>query len=268
MVEQADAALEAGDVVAAGTWYVRIAHHYYRTADDLIAGIRPRLEAEAARGDADAKALLAGLLLEFDKEPVRAAQLFREAADAGVREGMRGLGHLFATGKGVPQDDVRAAELFRRSAELGDPVGTFSLAGCYRDGRGVPINAKEFLVWLRRAADLCLHDACALLAQTLERQRKPEEAWAWHLKAAELGNVSSAFVVADGYRSGNAWVPRDIVQSARWFLSTLNDGITDGFRTVVDMTLAMTADQVREAGVLSGREREAQMLIDRFFTDN
>src|ERR1041385_2166527 len=52
MVEQADAALEAGDVVAAGNWYVRIAHHYYRTADDLIAGIRPRLQAAAAPGAA------------------------------------------------------------------------------------------------------------------------------------------------------------------------------------------------------------------------
>ncbi|WP_344664580.1 tetratricopeptide repeat protein [Catenulispora yoronensis] len=264
MTEQAEMALAVDDVVAAVNWYVRMARRYYGSAGENVQTLRPRVEAAAAAGDVEAKALLGGLLLEYDRAPEQAVQLFVEAVDGGSAAGMRGLGHLLANGLGMPADEPRAAELFRQSAELGDAVSAFNLAQCYSKGRGVRINAKSYLEWLRRAAELCHNDACAQYAEVLDRQRKPEEAWLWHIKAAELGNIPSALTVGATYRDGSPLIERDPVQAVRWFLSTLDRGISDGFREADGMAPALTAAQIREAGVLSGHEPEAQLLIDRY----
>lgn len=53
------------------------------------------------------------------KDPIRAAQLYCEAARGGDPEAMFGLGWMYANGRGVDRDDALAASLFARAASYG-----------------------------------------------------------------------------------------------------------------------------------------------------
>jgi len=53
------------------------------------------------------------------KDPMRAADLYCEAARGGDPEAMFGLGWMYANGRGVPRDDALAASLFARAASYG-----------------------------------------------------------------------------------------------------------------------------------------------------
>ena len=53
------------------------------------------------------------------KDPLRAAKLYCDAAQAGDAEAMFSLGWMYANGRGVPRDDAAAAALFARAAALG-----------------------------------------------------------------------------------------------------------------------------------------------------
>lgn len=63
------------------------------------------------------------------------------------------LGNCYLQGQGVERDPVKAAEWFRRAAEQADSMGEFSLAVAYELGRGVTADAAEAVRWYRRAAE-------------------------------------------------------------------------------------------------------------------
>lgn len=53
------------------------------------------------------------------KDPLRAANLYCDAARAGDAEAMFNLGWMYANGRGIERDDAAAAALFARAAALG-----------------------------------------------------------------------------------------------------------------------------------------------------
>jgi hypothetical protein len=53
------------------------------------------------------------------KDPVRAAELYCEAARVGDAEAAYALGWMYANGRGLPRDDAHAAALFERAADGG-----------------------------------------------------------------------------------------------------------------------------------------------------
>jgi TPR repeat protein len=71
----------------------------------------------------------------------------------------------------VSDSQTKAAQLFREAAEAGDPEGQFQYALCLRDGRGVSRDLAEAHKWLEKAVNAGHVDAPQILSQL---QRPPE----------------------------------------------------------------------------------------------
>src|SRR5580698_789293 len=67
----------------------------------------------------------------------QALPLFLQAANAGNAAGMRSLGVMYETGRGVAKDNAHAAVWYRKAADGGDAEGMNNLGVMYENGQGV-----------------------------------------------------------------------------------------------------------------------------------
>lgn len=260
MIAFADAALAAGDVIAAGNWLINVRRLRSAGLEVKFGGLMPELERLAQAGDGDAAALFAGILLGDESDPNRAIQLFREAADAGVAEGKRGLGYMLLHGIGVEKDSEAANRLFLAGAEMGDGYAAYNLAVNLYHGEGIERDGREFWRWLRFAARRGIPEACALLGESLYAQKKPEEALPWFVAAANSGHAPAMFAAGEMFRDGDG-TSVDNVQAVRWFLAMLDRSNGDGVHEAIRLAPRMSIEEIREAGRLSGHETDAELLI-------
>ncbi|MEU1653569.1 tetratricopeptide repeat protein [Streptomyces pristinaespiralis] len=209
---------------------------------------------------AGANALLGGIHLAFDTQHERALSLFRRAALSGDPQGMRGLGFMLAEGMGTTANRAEANEWFQRGAELGDGYCAYNMALASREGLGMRRNAKEFLAYLRQAADAGVPEACALLADQYNARDEEEDAFGWYLTAAQAGHVPAMWVVAARYEAGLG-TGEDKVQAVRWLLQMMHRGNGDGFHEALRIARGMSADDVRRAGELADRTPDAEAIL-------
>ena len=62
------------------------------------------------------------------------------------------LGHMYANGYGVPENDKTAVKWFTKAAEQGLAEGQFNLGAMYDLGDGVPENDKTAVKWYNLAS--------------------------------------------------------------------------------------------------------------------
>ena len=162
----------ADDPGQAAHWFFQAWQNGLNTEQDIVR-VRADLEAAAEGGSAVAQNAL-GLILTFgEDDPAAAAPWFEKAAAQDHPEAMRSLGYLLGEGKGVPKDDVRAAGLYRRAAELGDAYAQLNLAGMIDQGLGgLKRDVSEAIEWFRRAAQQGLRDANQRLAELLAERNQ------------------------------------------------------------------------------------------------
>lgn len=141
------------------------------TAPDSAAAPAPSgraaLAQRAEAGDATAQHDLAIAYLtgkDGPKDPVKAAELLREAAIQGLASAQYNLAVLYETGQGVRKDDVRALLWYHSAAEQGHPNAQYNLGVMYAEGRGIPLNFEEAARWFRAAANQGLARALYNLA--------------------------------------------------------------------------------------------------------
>jgi TPR repeat protein len=77
---------------------------------------------------------------------------WRSLAEAGDLEAMLGVGTLYDTGHGVPQNFGEALIWYRRAAEAGSARAAFNVGAMYDNGRGTEKDTKEAIKWWRQAA--------------------------------------------------------------------------------------------------------------------
>ena len=122
-----------------------------QTPDETIAELR----ALAEQGDASAQSNL-GLMYATGKgvpqDDAEAVRWYRLAAEQGHAEAQATLGAMYAIGRGVPQDDVEAVRWVRLAAEQGHAEAQGALGAMYMNGRGAPQDDETAHVWLNLAA--------------------------------------------------------------------------------------------------------------------
>jgi len=94
--------------------------------------------------------------------------LLAEQGDPAARAG---LGTLYASGQGVPQDYAEAARWYGLAASQGFQFAQVSLAQLYESGRGVPENPLKALMWFTLAS-FAPGDVGATAKQNNERLRQ------------------------------------------------------------------------------------------------
>jgi TPR repeat protein len=88
-----------------------------------------------------------------DRDPVKAVEWYRKAAELGLVTAQLELGDLYRIGEGVQQDYFEAAKWFRRAAEQGHPIGENTIGYMYCRGEGVSRDYRHGAEWLQKAAD-------------------------------------------------------------------------------------------------------------------
>lgn len=127
----------------------------------------------------------------FARDDVEAAAFYARAAALGDVDAMLGLGFLYFSGAGVPEDARIAARYFALAAARGDATAEFNLAWCYYSGAGVPED---------RAAAARLYERAAARGYT----------------HAEF-NCGVLFALGDG-------VPRDLARARSWLARAAGKG--------------------------------------------
>lgn len=111
-------------------------------------------EKAAANGDDEAAYIAAIMYVEnYEIRPnsARAAELLRQAANAGIAGAQADYGLLVYQGAGVPQSTEDAAIWFEKSARGGDREGQFLFAFTLAKGEGVTQSYEDAYYWILRS---------------------------------------------------------------------------------------------------------------------
>lgn len=111
----------------------------------------------AEGGDADAHAHLGHMYANgvgVDQNNDTAKQYFQGAADAGNPSGQFGLGYMYLTGQSVEQDHRTAFKLFQHASEAGNAEAWFHMGVMYLNGWGVKPSHRQALECFTIAAQV------------------------------------------------------------------------------------------------------------------
>jgi uncharacterized protein len=165
---------------------------------------------------------------EVPRDPEKALELMKEAAEAGHAGALGGVGYFYASGVGVPKDPGEAARWFRKGAEAGSPKAQFNLGSVLLAGAGVPKDEAEGRTWIERAAEAGFPEAQARMGQMYffgecGLEEDTEAARKWLLPAAEAGipQAQNALGFILAYAKG---VPADPDAAEQWFRKAAEQG--------------------------------------------
>ena len=77
----------------------------------------------------------------------------RQAADGGDADAVAHLGHMYANGVGVDQNNETARQLFQAAADAGNPIGQFGLGYMHLTGHGMEQNHRAAFKLFQRASE-------------------------------------------------------------------------------------------------------------------
>lgn len=105
-------------------------------------------------GHADAARLVAQLLHHQHGNPEAAIGYLQQAADAGDAGAMVHLGHAYANGLVVEQDNATAWRWFWNAAEAGRPGGFFGLGYMHLTGQGAEVDYRQAMQYFKYAIEI------------------------------------------------------------------------------------------------------------------
>jgi TPR repeat protein len=133
-------------------------------------------------------------------------------------------------------DPVRAADLYRRAAELGHPLAALRYGLALTEGSGVKkdlVTAHKWLIYAQRngvpEAALALGDNYARTPPSRDKaanEKVLQVAVSWYEAAAQAGVASAQLKLANAYVAG-AGVARDPAQAQRWYFRAAQQGLPD-----------------------------------------
>ncbi len=138
-------------------------------------------------------------------------------------------------GPAVP-DPVRAADLYRRAAEKGHPLAALRYGLALAEGTGVRKDGAAAQKWLLQAHQDGVPEAALALADMTVRmpaikdkaanQKLVELAIGWYESAANAGVASAQFKLANAYFAGRG-VARDPAQAFFWYGRAARQGLPE-----------------------------------------
>eukprot|EP01037_Dinobryon_pediforme_P002494 gene2494-2533_t len=188
----------------------------------------------AARGNAQAQFALGAAKLEgkgIPKDKDGAKRLFELAAAQNNAGALYNLG-IMALEDAAGAAPVKAAQLFQQAAELGDLDACYSLALLYKNGLGVEKNLPEAVKWLAKAAQEkhvnSMIELGLMQFNGLGTERDETSAARWFLKAAELNNAIGQNRIARLLAAGRG-VPVNKIEAAKWHVLARAQGEQDAW---------------------------------------
>lgn len=181
-------------------------------------------------------------------------------------------------------DPVRAADLYRRAAQLGHPLAALRYGLALNEGVGVrkdPTLAQQWLIYAEKSgvpeAALAMGDLAARTPASRDKaanEKAVRAAITWYQAAAQAGVASAQFKLANAYFAG-AGVTRDPQQAQQWYARAAAQGqpeaehalgifLTGGLAGPPDAVEGykwlLLADRAGHADSRSVREKAAEKL--------
>jgi len=168
------------------------------------------------------------------RDYVSALNILRPLAEQGDATAQFQLGHLWATGSGVPQDNAEAAKWYLSAAVRGYVRAQATAGEMYAEGKGVQRDPAEAVRWYRKAAErMCAPAMVALGVMYAEGKgvRKDQaEALRWWQQAANIGDLRARDLIrkARAQANGAPLLPADEVRTLASRTQSSTDEITSG----------------------------------------
>jgi TPR repeat protein len=171
------------------------------------------------------------------RDLVQARAWLEKAAATNDPYALYALGRAMDESLGPAQaDPVRAADLYRRAAELGHPLAALRYGLALSDGAGVKkdlIMGQKWLIYAQRngvpEAALALADNYARTLASRDKvvnEKTIQAAVSWYEAAAQAGVASAQFKLANAYFAG-VGVARDPMQAQSWYLRAAQQGLPE-----------------------------------------
>lgn len=153
------------------------------------------------------------------RDDKKAYELFKKAADKGDAEGLFKLGVCYSQGYSVPRDDAKAYEFFQQAADKGSTNGMCAVGGRYeranfmeRDAAKKEFNRKKAVEYYEMAGMKGNAYGYAKLGELYANRelngvepflnKDEKKGFEFDLKAADMGDPASMFIVATAYEKG------------------------------------------------------------------
>ena len=184
----------------------------------------------ASKGDPEAQTLLGILYADgkgADKNPAKAFEWFKKAAQQNHPRAWNNIGVLYANGEGVGKNFAKALEWFTKASKRGDAEAQLNIGMLYARGDGVKKDAGKALQWFTKAAkrggSVFLFRVGQLYLYGDGLKQDSNKAFEWFLKAAKQGNVNAQLVIGMLYSNG-VGVKKDYIKALEWFTSAAKKG--------------------------------------------
>lgn len=89
--------------------------------------------------------------LSGEEGALRAFELYRRAAEAGLPAAEFNVAVMYDSGRGTPADMAQAATWYARAAAHGDRRAAYNLGQLYENGQGVPKNVDLARAWFKQS---------------------------------------------------------------------------------------------------------------------
>lgn len=175
---------------------------------------------KAAAANLDTAIYLLGTLAELvENDSAQAAELYRQAAEKGVREAQLRWGTALLEGRGVARDTEAAESWLRRAAQAGDVEAAALVGNLCAQGGQRPPNYVEAAIWLERAAEQGHAPAARRLGQLHATgalgAADPVTAADWLERAAGMGDRPAQAELGNLVLSGGA--VSEMLRVGEWF---------------------------------------------------
>jgi len=195
-------------------------------------------EKAAAAGHTRARINLGILYLRgqgVTRDLVQARAWLEKAAAGSDAQALYALGRALSDSSGQAiADPVRAADLFRRAAEKGHVLAGLRYGLALSEGNGVKRDPAAAQRWLMQAHQSGIPEAALAMADLAARtpasrdkaanEQVVKSALSWYEMAARGGVPSAQFKLANAYFAG-VGLPRDPVQAQQWYTRAAQQGL-------------------------------------------
>lgn len=169
------------------------------------------------------------------RDLLNARAWLEKAAATGDPQALYTLGRTMDEGsEQTPPDPVRAADLYRRAAEKGHALAGLRYGLALSEGVGIKRDPAAAQRWLVQARDSGVPEAALALGDLAARtpasrdkaanERTVQAAVSWYQIAAQAGVPSAQFKLANAYFAG-VGVARDPVQAQLWYSRAAQQGL-------------------------------------------
>lgn len=185
------------------------------------------------------------------RDLIQARAWLEKAAADGDPYALYALARAMSESMGAASaDPVRAANLFRQAAEKGHPLAALRYGMALAEGNGVKRDPVAAQRWLVHAQDSGVPEAALALGDMTARSPASRDkaanekilqiAITWFEAAARAGVPSAQFKLANAYFAG-AGVARDLVQAQLWYARAAQQGQVEAQNALAIMLIGGAA---------------------------